>query len=363
VFSPSTQVVNQNQTRRFYLVGKLNGTATSGESFNARLDAMSATSALPGQINTVPTADSTALIIDIAVLNVSSGPNKPANILRKAGAAAQLALGQLRFGATNNVVDINALTLTAGGTGDWVNDFAAGTGVQLWLDDGDGVFSSTGDQKLAEAGGSAGVVLGITPALTIQHATTRDVWVVVNLLDSAGVGAAAAPDTYTLSLTGPGSLNITGTPNIVFSTTAPPNSASLSIIDFYVTDFQPPKDLLAGGAAITMTGSGFMSPVTVKIDGVVCPGTAVVSGGGTQISGIFVPPRIAVAKNLPIEVTSGTLPPEVLTTHTFEYTVKDSSGGKRSDGGSGCAGGDSAWAAMLGLLALLGAVAVRRRTA
>jgi hypothetical protein len=233
------------------------------------------------------------------------------------------------------------------------------SGMQMWLDDGDGTFSNTSDTLLAQGPGAANVTLSPSPVLTVPHAGTREVWVVVNLLATAGVGAAAQADTYSFGIAGPSSLNVSGTPTIIVSTTAPPTSAQLRVIDFFVTDFQPLNDVLAGGAAITITGSGFISPVTVRIDGVVCPGTPIIGGGGTMLTGLTVPNRISVGKNLNIDITSGGLPAEVLT-QKFEYKVKGSEGGERSTGSTGCTGGHGAgW--MLALFGALGVIASRRR--
>ncbi len=359
-FTLTTPALSAGATRRFLLVGRLNGTATTGQTFNARLDGMVATSALPGQINAVPTADSNALMIDLAVLAVASGP-KPADVLRKAGTTAQLPMARFVFSATNNSVDVNSFTLTTGGTGDWINDFDAATGVQAWRDDGDGVFNSASDTLLAQAAGAAAVVLSPAPVLTVPNGGSVDVWIVVNVLATAGTGAAATPDTYTFGITGAGSVNATGAQTVAVSTAAPPTSSTLSIIDFFVSGFVPSSDVLAGGEVITMTGSGFMTPLTIRIDGVVCAGTPVISGGGTQVTGLIVPPRSAVGKNLPIEVTSGTLPAEVLT-QTFTYAVKGSA--KPADGGSGCVSGRArGWAALALAILLAGGASARRRYA
>jgi hypothetical protein len=284
-------------------------------------------------------------------------------VLRIAGQAAQLPLALFRFTATNDSVDVNALTIDTGGTGDWINDMDPTTGIQLYLDDGDGVFSATTDALLGQGAGAASVTLTPSPTLTVGNGSSDDVWVVVNLLASGGTGASAAADTYTFSITGAGNVSVSGSGpvTVLLSTAAPPTSSTLSVIDFFVTDFQPPESLLAGGDVITMTGSGFIAPVSVRIDGVLCPGTAVVSGGGTQLTGIMVPPRTSVASGLAIEVTSGGLPAQVLT-QTFRYTVKDEGGGASSDDGSGCSGtGNTTWALLAGIACLLGLAVLRRR--
>jgi hypothetical protein len=348
------------QTRRLLLVGKLNGSAVAGQTFNARLESMTATSAVPGQVLGLPTPDSTALMIDLAVVTVSSGP-KPPNVLRQAGSAAQIPLARLRFAAANDDVPINAITLTTGGTGDWANDVDAASGVQLWLDDGDGAFTAAADALLDQGGGGPTVTLIPSPGLSVPNGGTRDVWVVINLLATGGAGASAAPDTYTLSVASAAAVAAPGSVTVLLSTASPPTSATLSVIDFFVTDFQPGDSLLAGGAIISMTGSGFIAPVTVRIDGVICPGTAAISGGGTLLTGLLVPPRVAVGKGLAIEVSSGGLPSQVLT-QTFTYRVEEKGGGSGGDGGSGCSGkGGAGWALLILLSALASATALCRR--
>src|SRR5690606_22392263 len=125
---------------------------------------------------------------------------------------------------------------------------------------------------------------------------------------------------YSFSIQGPGDVAASGGVTVLLSGTAPPTSSNLGIIDFFVTDMMPTESLLVGGGVITLTGSGFIAPVTLRIDGVVCPGTPVISGGGTQLTGILVPARTSIATGLAIEVTSGGLPPEVLP-QTFNYVL------------------------------------------
>src|SRR5690606_33133693 len=103
--------------------------------------------------------DTTALMIDLAVLNVASGPNKPANALRKAGNAAQLPMAQIRLSATNDTVVVSGLTFTTAGNGSWASDVESASGFQLWVDDGDGVFDSGSDSLVAQSGGGALVTL------------------------------------------------------------------------------------------------------------------------------------------------------------------------------------------------------------
>jgi hypothetical protein len=360
-FNPTTfdagfTLINQNLAagaiRRFILVGKLNGSATTGQTFNAKLEAMTASSSTQHQISTVPTVESSALVIDAAVLNIE-GVVQP-NMLRKAGTAATLMMARLKLGATNNLVSVNSITLTTAGSGDWATDFDASSGVQLWQDDGDGTFN-TADTLLAQTGGVAPVML--SPAgFSVAHGTTVELWVVVELLATGGQGASAVADTYSFSISAAGDVDTGGTAQVSLSSVSPPTSSTLSIIDFFVTDFNPTVDKVTGGAAITLTGSGFITPVVVRIDGQVCPGTAVITAGGTQLSGLTVPP--GAGKNLAITTTSGSLPQETLT-QTFSYKVAVESGGSGS-GSSGCTTNPASWP-MLALLAGLALLALAAR--
>src|SRR5690606_1811033 len=145
----------------------------------------------------------------------------------------------------------------------------------------------------------------------------------------AGLGASGSADTFTLNLAQTADVSQTGAQTVLLSTAQPPNSAQLGIIDFFVTSFTPDNDKLAGGAPITITGSGFIAPFSVRIGGVLCTGTPAISGGGTTVNGLLVP--AGSGGSLPIEITSGGLPPEVIT-QTFSYKLQVS-GGSSSGGG------------------------------
>lgn len=351
--------IGANELRRWFLVSKLNGTATSGQTFGARLEAMTASTGSQFQIDTLPTADSEALVIGDAILTAARGPDSPGPILRKAGTAAQLVLGQLRLTTTNDVVGVNALTLTGGGSGDLSSAVDGVSGVQLWLDDGDGVFSDASDTQLAQSGGGTTVLLTPVPTLSIASNSSADLWIVLNLLDTAGAGASAAAHTFSLALADAADVSQSGAQSVALSTSQPPASTMLSIIDFFVTSFSPDNDRLAGGAALTISGSGFIAPFEVSIDGVPCPGVPVINASGTEVTGLTVPP--GSGGNLPIEITSGGLPPEVIS-QTFSYKLKVD-GGSDSGGGSGCSAssGNSGWLLPLATGALAAAVFRRRR--
>jgi hypothetical protein len=128
----------------------------------------------------------------------------------------------------------------------------------------------------------------------------------------------------------------------------------LRLVDFFVSNFDPAADLPAGGRDITITGSGFMAPIIVMIDGNVCPGTAVINAG-TQVTGIQVPPGTGF--DVAITIKSGQLATETLT-QTFDY-VPLAPPKAPSDGGCSAASGVAAW--WLALAALPLASRLRRR--
>lgn len=357
-FNVTAPNLTANSTARFYLVGKLNGVASTGDTFNARLESIVASSTTAGQITGLPTADSDALIIDSAALTVTRGPNTPNGFLRKAGTAAQLLLGNMRMAATNDDIDVNSVTLTATGTGDWASSVDASSGVQLWLDNGDGSFDSGTDTLLAEQGGGATIALTPATALTVNKGSEVDLWVVVNILDTAGAGASDAADTFQLELAGSADVSVSGGAAVLVSRALPPTSAQMRILDFFVTSFTPLLDVETGGAVITIQGSGLIAPFVVRIDGQLAQGAAQYSGDGTQVTGLTVPP--GVGTDLQIEISGGGLPAEI---HTELFTYEPPPAPPKDDGGSddddgGCAAGNSP--AIPAALLLLGAFAVYR---
>jgi len=166
-----------------------------------------------------------------------------------------------------------------------------------------------------------------------------------------------APHTFTLAISNAGSVDA-GALQVVLGTPAP-QTVTLGAIEFFVTSISPLFDIPAGGAALTVTGSGFMAPFVVRINGVVCPGTAQISGG-TQVTGLFVPPGSGT--NLTIEISSGNLP-TYTHTQTFDYfAVFTGGGGGGGKGGGGCTTGAPALPALL-LATIPALLAIRRRKA
>ncbi|MBX3460540.1 MAG: hypothetical protein KF696_11350 [Planctomycetes bacterium] len=321
-------------TVRFFLVGRLAGTATFGQTFNARLTGVQATPPTGGQVAGDLNVSSTALIIDAAAVTVGNGPTPPAAATLKSGTAQAHLMARFRFTATNSDVTVSSVTLTTAGTGNWASAMSATNGVQVYEDNGDGVFDAASDTLIYQGAGAPSVNAVFTTALQVANATFKDLWVRVNLLATGGAGAAT-PITFSLSIGS--ALDVQAGAITPLIGTPAPQSSVLSVVDFFVSGFSPLADFQAGGAAITINGSGFMTPFTVTIGGVVCPGSPVITGG-TQVTGLLVP--TGAGNNLPIVVTSGNLAPQTLS-QTFSYSnvtpIGGGGGSKGGGGGGGCA--------------------------
>ncbi len=338
-------------TRRFFLLGKLNGTAIQTETYNARLESIVGTPPPNGGPVGIPTADSTALVINSAALTVANGTPQPNAATHKGGVAAGYTLARFLLSAVNDNVTITGVNLTTGGTGTWSTDV---DNVQVFEDDGDGVFGAS-DTLLFQGAGAAVITATFTTPLIMPVTSTTELWVRVNLSATAGIGATATPETFNLSIAAITDVNAS-TPVILG--TPLPASATVGAIEFEVASFTPPNDLPGGGKAIVITGKGFMSPFTVTIGGAVCPGTALITLNGTNVTGLTVPG--GSGQGLPIVITSGTLAPQTIT-QTFSYGKVSDIGGTGGDsGGGGCStGGKHGWL-MLALLPAL--AAIRRRS-
>jgi hypothetical protein len=346
-----------NSNRRFFLVAALNGSAAAGDTFGARLTSFVPGITPPGGSDIgFPTPASTAAVIDVAVLSVANGPNQPEPATHAAGAAGTLVAASFRFNALNGATTVNGLDLTTSGTGDWSSDVDSTSGVQVYHDDGDGVFDATNDTLLAQAGGAALVTATFTTPLSLSVGEIADLWVVIGLTATAGQGIAATPETFSVAIAN--TTDVSASAPVEFGMPAP-NGITVGAIEFSVSNFDPASGLAAGGQALIISGSGFMAPFSATIGGTLCPGTAVIAGG-TQVTGLTVPPGFG--NTLPIIVQSGDLPPQTLT-QTFTYTAPKDTGTPSSDDGGSCSAGASpAWAATLAVLGLLAIPALRRRT-
>jgi nicotinamidase-related amidase len=346
-------------TRRFFLVAKWAGTAVTGENFAARLQSISAIPPSGGQITGAPTANAASFTINAAVLSVANAPTPPASATREGGVAFSHSLVLFRFAATNNTVTINAITLTTTGTADWAADL---TGIELYVDNGNGVFDAGIDTLVFTGAATSGTTAcTLTSAVNVANGVNQDIWVRLNVAATAG---ASVPETFIASIANTTDVNVTGG-TVAFGSPAP-TSNSLGVVTYFVTTFAPTFDLQTGGAAITITGSGFLSPITLTIGGAVCGGTAVIAAGGTQITGLIVPPGTGTGKT--IVLTNGAIGPKTLT-QTFSYaggSTIGGSGGGGGGGGGGCEvnGSNSGiWFAALALLALASSIALRKRKA
>ncbi|MCC7508136.1 MAG: hypothetical protein IT464_02025 [Planctomycetes bacterium] len=343
-------------SRRFFLVGTLAGSATTGQTLNARITSVTATPPAGGTVTGDVNVDSTALTIDVATITLGNGPTPPANATIDTGVAQTHVLAKFRLTASNQDVTVTQIDFTTAGTGDWVNDLDPTAGVQVWRDNGDGSFDSTTDTQIFQGAGAALVAATFTPSVVVPNAGSVDLWVRLSLLATAAAGASV-PETLSLSV--PAASAITAGGVTALLGTPAPVSSTLSIVDFFVTTFAPVADFPAGGVAITIDGNGFNAPFSVTIGGALCPGTPVINGTGTQVTGLLVPPGSGTT--LAIVVTSGSLPPQTIT-QTFSYsTVGSTGGGKSKDGGGGCSAQHSGWALLLGALGLMAIAGVTRR--
>jgi len=337
-------------TRRFFLVGRLAGTAIAGQTLNAQLTGQTSTPPAGGLVSGIPTATSTALIIDVAAVSVANSTTAPAAATREGGVAFSHTLGRFRLTATNNNATVNAFTLTTSGTGSWTTDVAATGGVQVYSDNGNGIYdgSPTDTLLFSGAGATPSIVCTFTSALNIANGATADLWLRTSFVATAG---ASVPETFAASIANAADVNVTGATPLLG--TPAPTTNTLGIVIFFVTTFAPSFDLQTGGAAITITGSGFLAPLSLTIGGVVCPGVGIIGAGGTQITGFTVPAGTGQGKVLIL--TNGSLGPKTLT-QTFDYAGGATIGGGASGGGGGgggCVAGQSNAIGLLGLAALL----------
>ncbi|HEX2879702.1 MAG TPA: IPT/TIG domain-containing protein, partial [Polyangiaceae bacterium] len=356
----AASIFTVNQVKRFFLVARLAGSASTGETMRVSITGVVQTSPTGGSMIGVPTGNTSALVIDQPTLTVNAGPNNPDVIPRlKAAAGFSEAIGQIRLSASNSDFVVSGLVLHTAGNGDWLNNLDSATGVQVYRDSNSNGQFDAGDIKLFEGPGAMPIVNAtFTSQQTVTMSSDVDLWVVLNVLPSAGGSPA---EIFHASLETAADVVTTTTPGTVKIGTLAPESGTLRVIDFSVTEFTPTVGLFAGGASIKIEGTGFALPVTLTIGGVVCPGTPIVDATGTLITGLTVPAGTGTA--LPILLTTNGLPAQQLT-DTFRYSsVLPTTGGdsgSSSDGG-GCIAG--AGTPMLALLApaMLGALALRRR--
>jgi hypothetical protein len=344
-----------NADKQFFLVAKLSGSATAGETFRAALTGMVESSPAAGTVTGLPSTASSALIIDVATLSVNAAPSNPADTyVEFSGSAFTHTLGCYRLSASNDNFTISGVTLTLGGNGDWVNNV---TQLRMYQDDGDGIFNAADTQLFAGVTGATGVTCAFSANVTVNAGTSEDLWVVIDVAATAG---ASPSESFNASISAASDVQQVTAGNVVIGST-PPVSGTLRVIVFAVTGFSPLQDAFAGGANITITGSGFAAPISCTINGVLCTGTATADATGTTITGLRVP--AGSGSNLNIVLTTNNLGPKTLT-QKFSYNGNVvSGGGGGGGGGGGCttANTGALTLTLLGLLAL--ATSLRRRRA
>jgi hypothetical protein len=348
-FSLANNAFPAGTSRRFFLVAKLNGTALTAQTFNANLQSVAAVPPTNGYLAGVPTPVAPALIIDAAALEVTNGPNQPNSVTHPAGSPASYVAAQFRLRAINGSITVSSVDLTTGGTGNWVNDIDSSMGVSVYEDDGDGAFNAAADGLLYQGGGGATVSITPPTPLIIAAGSYSDLWVRLRLTSTAGGGVQAVPETFTVSIAAPGGVNAS---SIALLGNPAPNGVSIGAIAFLVSSFDPPKDQPKGGSPIVIEGSGFVGPFSVSIGGVICPGTSVIAGG-TEVTGLYVPP--GGGANLPIEISSGKIPTQVIgTTFTYGSVGSTSSNPPASEGCASSSGSRIGVAVLIALFAALG---------
>ena len=256
--------------------------------------------------------------------------------------------------ASNEDFTISGFTLSLQGGGNWI---ANTTGLEVLLDDGDGVLNAGDTSLFTGTAGGATMTCNFGGNVTIAQGTSEDFWVVLDVAATAG-GSPAEEFQASIAATGDVQV-VTAGGQVLFGTT-PPTGGLLRVVTFTVTNVSPVTGSSNGGTALTITGSGFAAPVTLTINGVPCTGTAVVSVDGTSITGLITPAGLGT--NRAMVLTTNSLPPQTLTqtfTYVSAFTPGSGSGGGGGGGGGGCAAGAPAG----GLIALFGlvAVAMRRR--
>ncbi|MCA8916179.1 MAG: hypothetical protein KDB90_12275 [Planctomycetes bacterium] len=210
---------------------------------------------------------------------------------------------------------LDGVTLTVGGTGDFVNDLDPTTGISVWVDDGDGQFNSSLDTMVGSSGGaSPTITVNFGSSLSVSSAATMDIWVVGSFLAAAG---ASIPDTYQVSIAAPGDVNVQS-PATVSLGTPSPDSDVLSVVVFFVTSITPTGG--SGGEAFQIDGSGFTPPVSVTIGGVDL-GVGTANGSYTSAFG-WVTPDLGSTGDYNIVVTTSELGP-VTIAQTYHHAKKE----------------------------------------
>ena len=282
-------------------------------------------------------------LLDAQQLAVSLSSNSPGASGVQGGTAFTRELSALTLSASGGAVFVDGITLTVGGTGDFANDLDPTTGLNVWLDDGDGQFNAGLDTMLGSTGGASPVItVSFASTLTVPDATSEEIWIVGDFLASAG---ASIPDTYVTSVASVGDVNVQAPASVSLGTPAP-DSATLSVVIFFVSNSSPHGHK---GDGFSMIGSGFTPPVSVSLGGVDL-GTGTINSANTFGTGWVVPDLGPGDGDHAIVVTTALLGPITLT-QQFHY---DADGGGGSTGNN-CSTSESRdpWLAVTFLAAMV----------
>jgi hypothetical protein len=352
VLTPEAADFGVHETKEFFLVARLNGTATPGQTVKVSLADIIETSPGNGEVIGRSSAPTSALVVNMATLTVAAGPGNPAGIsLPARDESVTQVIGQLRLTASLSSFAVNGLNLTTGGSGDWANDI---TEVRIYRENGNGILDPNDQLVYSGLGAEPGVQAVFSPAVTVPANSSVDFWVLVDVKPGVGSNPASS---FTMEVASPSDVLVSGDVFLAFGT-KPPVCAELRMVDFKVTSFSPSQAGLKGGNDIVIEGSGFALPVVLRIGGVVAQGDAVVNAEGTMITGLKVPE--GGGSDLPIVLQTNQLEPITLS-QTFNYTNRSSAGSGSSDSGAGCVGAMPAAPLALLLPAALSLLALRRR--
>ncbi len=293
-------------------------------------------------------------------LVVTLSPNSSSTNQIEGGVDQSYLLANFRFDSAGGMSTVTGLSLSLGGTADWVNWVSASDGVQIWLDNGDGVFNVGSDSSL----GAVGAVLPKTtvtlnPTLSVQSGVYSELWIRIHLLSISGGSIAK---TFDVSLASASDIAASGGVAVSLGTPAPV-SAELSIIQFYVSSCIPGSGFISD--VVTIVGSGFSIPLSATLDGTPFQLTPVISADGTTITGLRVPNLgpIAGLKTLTVTTSLGSKS----WSQSFDYLGPRNSGSSHDPGESGCTstdqsdGGTLCLAACLAVLSIPALHRLRRR--
>ncbi|MCC6574172.1 MAG: IPT/TIG domain-containing protein [Planctomycetes bacterium] len=302
------------QSRRFFLVAMFIGTAETGDTFNVALEDVAG--AFPEDSLFRPGQTSAGPVIDLPTITVGLGSGSPGDSSRETGADFSYVLAKFRFTVAGAPATLSGLHFTSRGSADMATDLRGGNGIEAWLDNGNGVFEG-GDTQLCSAnGGTPMSHLPFDAPVEIPGGTTRDIWIVLNVVAWAG---GSVPDTFQLALEYPADVDAGGG-YVFFPMEQAVVSNTLSVVMFAVEQLTPQLGSGNGGEAIVVRGSGFSLPAKLSIGGKACPGHAVVTADGRQITGLFVPP--GQGRNLEVTLKTGGLEEKKLPM-AFSYNEGD----------------------------------------